>query len=123
MAMHDNTLKSVHLEMSGNSAVAVVVASEGYPEDTKTGQKLAPIPPQYMSNAFENGTFLFFGAVDSSENGIFTNGGRAATVVGVDKNILLANSRVYKSIDMVSFDGSWYRSDIGVKFFESVTEA
>ncbi|MBQ4501385.1 MAG: phosphoribosylamine--glycine ligase, partial [Spirochaetales bacterium] len=51
------------------------------------------------------------------------NGGRAATVVGVDKNILLANSRVYKSIDMVSFDGSWYRSDIGVKFFESVTEA
>ena len=123
MAMHDNTLKSVRLEMSGNSAVAVVIASEGYPEDTRTGQKLAPIPPQYMSNAFENGTFLFFGAVESRESGIFTNGGRAATVVGVDKNILLANSRVYKSIDMVSFDGSWYRSDIGVKFFESVTEA
>ncbi len=120
-AMHNNTLKSVNLETTDSSAVAVVIASEGYPEETRTGQKLSSIPPQYMANSFEDGSFLFFGAVESRKDGIFTTGGRAATVVGVDKNIILANSRVYNSIDLVNFDGSWYRSDIGVKFFESVT--
>ena len=122
-AMHNNTLKQVALETSDSSAVAVVIASEGYPEETRTGQKLAAVPPQYMANSFEGNTFLFFGAVESRKDGIFTTGGRAATVVGVDRNIILANSRVYDSIDLVNFDGSWYRSDIGVKFFESEAEA
>ena len=122
-AMHNNTLKQVVLETTDSSAVAVVIASEGYPEETKTGSKLATVPPQYMANSFEGGTFLFFGAVESRKDGIYTTGGRAATVVGVDRNIILANSRVYDSIDLVNFDGSWYRSDIGVKFFESEAEA
>ncbi|MBR4426583.1 MAG: hypothetical protein IKS77_02675, partial [Spirochaetales bacterium] len=70
----------------------------------------------------DNGLLLFFGAVESKGNGIFTTGGRAATIVGVDKNIMLANAKVYKNIDLVSFDGSWFRSDIGLKFFETVTK-
>ena len=121
-AMHNNTLKQVKLETTGKSAVAVVIASEGYPLDTKVGQVLSPIPPQYMSNAIDNGTYLFFGAVESKDGSIRTNGGRAATIVGVDDNIMHANSRAYKSIDLVSFDGSWYRSDIGLKFFINSTD-
>ena len=122
LAMRNNTLKSIELKTSGKSAVAVVIASEGYPLDTVTGRKLSAVPPQYMSNAIDTGTYLFFGAVESKNNAIYTNGGRAATVVGVDDNIMLANSRAYKSIDLVSFDGSWYRSDIGVKFFMNATD-
>ena len=121
-AMHNNTLRQVKLETTGKSAVAVVIASEGYPLDTKVGQILSPIPPQYMSNAIDNGTYLFFGAVESKNGNIYTNGGRAATVVGVDDNIMHANSRAYGSIDLVSFDGSWYRSDIGLKFFINSTD-
>ncbi len=123
IAMRNNTLKSIKLEMTGNSAVGVVIASEGYPENTQVGQKLSEIPPQYLSNAIDNGTLIFFGAVQTKGNGIYTTGGRAATIVGVDKNITMANSKVYDSIDLVSFDGSWFRSDIGRKFFETVTEA
>lgn len=121
-AMHNNTLKQVKLETTGKSAVAVVIASEGYPLDTKVGKILSPIPPQYMSNAIDNGTYLFFGAVESKNGNIYTNGGRAATIVGVDDNIMHANSRAYKSIDLVCFDGSWYRSDIGLKFFINSTD-
>lgn len=121
MAMKDNTLKDIKRELNGKSAVAVVIASDGYPEDTKVGQKLNEIPPHYMSNAIDNGTLLFFGAVESREDGIYTTGGRAATIVGVDKNIMMANSKAYNAIDLVSFDGSWHRSDIGVKFFENMT--
>ncbi len=123
LAMKNNTLKDIKRETTGKSAVAVVIASEGYPEDTQTGQKLCEIPPQYMRNAIDNGTYLFFGAVESRADGIYTTGGRAATIVGVDKNIILANSKAYQSIDLVSFDGSWFRSDIGVKFFENMTNS
>ena len=122
IAMKNNTLKHIRPETTGDSAVAVVIASEGYPGNPEVGKVLREIPQQYASNAINNGTFIFFGAVEQRKNGIYTTGGRAATIVGVDRNIMLANSKVYKSIDRVSFDGSWFRSDIGLKFFETVSE-
>lgn len=122
IAMKNNTLKYIQPETTGGSAVAVVIASEGYPENPVVGKVLREIPQQYASNAINTGTYIFFGAVEQRKDRIYTTGGRAATVVGVDRNIMLANSRVYNSIDLVSFDGSWFRSDIGVKFFETVSE-
>jgi phosphoribosylamine--glycine ligase len=122
IAMKNNTLKYIQPETTGGSAVAVVIASEGYPENPVVGKVLREIPQQYASNAINTGTYIFFGAVEQKKDRIYTTGGRAATVVGVDKNIMLANSKVYNSIDLVSFDGSWFRSDIGVKFFETVSE-
>ena len=122
IAMKNNTLKYIQPETTGGSAVAVVIASEGYPENPVVGKVLREIPQQYASNAINTGTYIFFGAVEQRKDRIYTTGGRAATVVGVDKNIMLANSKVYNSIDLVSFDGSWFRSDIGVKFFETVSE-
>ncbi len=122
LAMKNNTLKDIKRELNGKSSVAVVIASDGYPEDTKVGQRLSDIPPQYMSNAIDNGTLLFFGAVESRKDGIYTTGGRAATIVGVDTNIMQANTKAYEAIDLVSFDGSWHRSDIGVKFFENMVD-
>ncbi|MBP5756996.1 MAG: phosphoribosylamine--glycine ligase [Spirochaetales bacterium] len=126
-AMRNNTLKNITLQTTGNSTVAVVIASEGYPENSEVGKVLWEMPQHYLINSINNGTLIFFGAVEQRNDGllnsgIFTTGGRAATIVGVDKNIMQANSRVYKSIDLVSFDGSWFRSDIGNKFFETVTE-
>lgn len=121
IAMQNNTLKQVEPKTSGKSSVSVVIASEGYPENTVTGMKLEPVSPQYMNNAIDNGTYVFFGAVTETGGAIVTNGGRAATVVGVDSNIMMANSKVYNMIDGVSFDGSWYRSDIGDKFFDSAS--
>lgn len=118
-AMQNNTLEKIVPETSGQSAVSVVIASEGYPDSTVTGVALAPIAPQHMSNAINNGVYVFFGAVEKKDTHIVTNGGRAATIVGVDKNIMLANAKAYNAIDTIRFDGSWYRTDIGDKFFEN----
>ena len=120
MAMQNNTLKQVEPITSNESSVCVVIASEGYPNDTKTGMKLAPIPPKFLGNCYDDGTYLFFGAVQRKEDGeIYTTGGRAATIVGVGQNIIQANSMAYKAIDTVTFDGAWHREDIGNKFFEN----
>ncbi len=52
-------------------------------------------------------------------NHIKTNGGRCFTIVGRGKNIKSANEKVYRYIDSIKIDGSWYRKDIGYKFFLS----
>ncbi len=118
IAMQNNTLKQIEPVTSEQSSVCVVIASEGYPNDTKTGMKLAPVAPKFLGNYYNNGCYVFFGAVQQKEDGnIYTTGGRAATIVGVGPNIIEANSMAYKSIDAITFDGSWYREDIGNKFF------
>jgi len=48
-----------------------------------------------------------------------TVGGRNVTVVGVGHNIIAANKQAYTYIDNVKFEDSWYRNDIGNKFFEN----
>lgn len=124
IAMQKNTLKKIEPKTTGQSSVCVVIASEGYPNDTKIGEKLAPVNPKDLGNYIDDGVFVFFGAVSRKANGnIYTTGGRAATLVGVGNNIIEANSKAYGAIDAVQFDGSWYREDIGNKFFESAIES
>jgi phosphoribosylamine---glycine ligase len=123
IAMQNNTIKQVEPVTSEQSSVCVVVASEGYPNDTKTGMKLAPVSPKFLSNSYNDGAYVFFGAVQQNNDGeIYTTGGRAATIVGVGQNIIEANSMAYGAIDSITFDGSWYREDIGNKFFENSTK-
>jgi phosphoribosylamine-glycine ligase len=47
------------------------------------------------------------------------HGGRNVTIVGIGKNIIQANKQAYEYIHNVRFEGAWYRSDIGNKFFEN----
>ncbi len=124
IAMQENTLKKVEPKTTGQSSVCVVIASEGYPNSTKIDEKLAPVNPKDLGNYIDDGVFVFFGAVSKKANGnIYTTGGRAATLVGVGNNIIEANSKAYGAIGAVQFDGSWYREDIGNKFFESAIES
>ena len=57
---------------------------------------------------------IIFHAGTKEENGkVVTSGGRVLGVVGLDSDIKGAISKVYKEIDKVSFDGVYYRNDIG----------
>ncbi|HAF86488.1 MAG TPA: phosphoribosylamine--glycine ligase, partial [Sphaerochaeta sp.] len=116
-AMKEDTLSTFTLEVSTNSAVALVVASEGYPEDPVVGKELKPIPAALMSNAFMGSPFYFFGGVHSDNGTLVTDGGRCVTVVGIGYNIMDANKNAYKGVKHISFPGAWYRPDIGDSFF------
>jgi len=45
-----------------------------------------------------------------------TGGGRCFTAVGMGGDLEEASSRAYAAADAVSFDGAWFRRDIGRKF-------
>ncbi|HOE88727.1 MAG: Phosphoribosylamine--glycine ligase [Spirochaetes bacterium ADurb.Bin315] len=118
-AMKKDTLGSLKLCCSSNSAVALVVASEGYPQKPVTGKILNPIPAALLLNAFEGAPRYFFGGVQKRGNDLVTTGGRNVTVVGIDYNIMSANKRAYQGVVHVQFENAWYRQDIGNKFFEN----
>ena len=116
--MKNDTISSSELEVNDQTTVSVVVASKGYPENPEIDKTLASISPIDKYNLDNSVPLLFFGAVKENNEIISTTGGRCVTVVGRGSNIINANSKVYKSINKIKFCGSWYRKDIGNKFFE-----
>jgi phosphoribosylamine--glycine ligase len=57
---------------------------------------------------------IFYAGAINQNNQIETNGGRVLSVVGIDKNIEKARTKVYKDITKVNFNRSHYRKDIGL---------
>lgn len=118
-AMKNDTLSSLNLEVSSKSSVALVIASEGYPGNPVTGKELDPVPAAFLLNAFDGTPLYFFGRVNAKDGKLVTTGGRCVTVVGLGYNIMNANKNAYKGAKYINFPGSWYRSDIGDRFFEN----
>ncbi|MBO4388103.1 MAG: phosphoribosylamine--glycine ligase [Spirochaetales bacterium] len=118
-AIKTDSLGSCTLQTTGKSTVCVVIASEGYPENPVTGKTVNPIPSQKKYNVSRENPYIFFGAVKEQDGVMVTTGGRCASIVGHGQNIIQANSMAYAHIGDVTFEGSWYRSDIGNKFFEN----
>ena len=123
-AMQENTLSCVRLDTCQLSAVSVVVASEGYPQKPKKGLRFRSAAGAAPDNRLERAPLVFMGAVGRDSKGsLITTGGRTATVVALGTNITEANSAVYRAVRGISFKGSWYREDIGNKFFTSTVES
>ena len=119
-AMKEDRISEQELEVSNESTVAVVIASEGYPMNPITNRKIEPVNPLVIHNSFDTLPLVFTGAVLGEESDILkTSGGRNFTFVGRGINIKAANENVYRYIDKIKFSGAWYRNDIGTKFFSS----
>jgi phosphoribosylamine--glycine ligase len=95
------------LEWSEDSAVTVVLASEGYPTDPKVGEAITGIQTNENSYVFHAGTELRDGVLHSS-------GGRVLTVTGLGSDLTQARDAAYRTISRISLPGSHYRSDIAL---------
>jgi len=87
-----------------------VLAAPGYPGTVKTGDAIdgldAPLPPQ---------TKVFHAATHEQDGRIVTGGGRVLTVCALGRDIEQARTRAYAAAAKISFDGMFYRRDIGYR--------
>ena len=95
------------LQWSDDSAVTVVLASEGYPADPKIGVAITGIQTNKSSYVFHAGTQMRDGVLHSS-------GGRVLTVTGLGSDLTQARDGAYRTISRISLPGSHYRSDIAL---------
>jgi len=99
------------IEYSGGSAVCVVAASLGYPDEYEKGFEIIG-----LDNLPEK--IIVFHAGTKEENGkIVTNGGRVLGVTAVNPKNELSSTRdmVYKAISKINFGNMYFRNDIGNK--------
>jgi phosphoribosylamine--glycine ligase len=94
------------LNWSNESAVTVVVASEGYPESPKVGAHIDL--PTCMDATF------YHAGVSHSKDGLVTSGGRVLTVTGLGRNLKEAREKVYGTLPLILCENSFYRSDIAL---------
>lgn len=87
-------------------ALCVVLASKGYPGDLLTDQRIS-------FSSLDDDILLFSGGTSSQEGVLVNSGGRVFSMVGLADNFTEARKKVYSNIDKVSFEGVWYRKDIG----------
>ena len=96
------------LTWSKESAVTVVLASAGYPQDPQVGREISGISEIDKTRIFHGGTTVSGGRLLSS-------GGRVLAVTGLGSNLASARARSYEAISKVSLAGGHYRKDIALK--------
>jgi phosphoribosylamine--glycine ligase len=98
------------LEWRDDAAVTVVVASEGYPADPRSGD---PILGVVQAEALDDVHVLHAGT--SQKDGVLLSaGGRVLSVVGVGADLMAARAAAYAGVDLISLPGSHHRSDIAL---------
>ena len=87
-------------------ATTVMLVSGGYPESYEKGKVISGL------EKVEN-SILFHAGTRKEENKVITNGGRVMTITSFGRNIEEALSKSFDNAEKVTFDGKYYRKDIG----------
>jgi len=102
----EGTLETKTIEIDPRSAATVMLVSGGYPGSYEKGKVIAGLEQMDGSIAFHAGTTFKDGKV-------CTDGGRVIAVSSYGQNMNDALACSYKNAAKLSFDGMYYRKDLG----------
>ena len=106
VATTHQTLNTVSLQISPQTAATVVMVSEGYPGSYEKGKAITGLPEATDALIFHAGT-------KPSERQVLTNGGRVLAITALADNLPLALSKSYEAVQHIQWEGLYYRKDIG----------
>jgi len=108
MAVINRTLDKIKIEWTNDACVGVVMSSEGYPGEPKTGREITGLKD------IDKDIMIFHAGTEIKDKILVTAGGRVLTVVAKGKTIAEAREKVYDNISRIHFDGCHYRRDIAL---------
>jgi phosphoribosylamine--glycine ligase len=94
------------MDCDERTALTVVLVSGGYPGDYKKGT------PVYNTEKVD-GSLLFHSGTDVKNDQVVTNGGRVFAVTSFGADIISARNQSLKNAAAVTYEGKYYRKDIG----------
>ena len=105
----EGKLNGANPEWDRRTALGVVLAAHGYPEEPRKGDRIEGLPkPDADCKLFHSGTRL-------EGKAPVTNGGRVLCVTALGDSVKMARARAYEAVDRVRFDGMQFRKDIGYR--------
>ena len=108
LAVSEKRLDCVKIEWNDKSAVCVVMASGGYPQNYKKGEVIEIGQLDDNVTVFHAGTKLL-------EGKLVTDGGRVLGVTAIADSMEQARVLAYDNIERIIFNNAHYRKDIGIK--------
>ncbi len=108
----DGKLDLIEAQWDRRTALAVVLAAEGYPDNPRKGDVINGLPAETEPcKVFHAGTVL-------QDGQIVTNGGRVLAVTTLGDSVKIAQKRAYEAVTGIRFAGMHYRKDIGWRAIE-----
>ncbi len=95
------------IETDPDFAMTVVMVSGGYPGDYEKGKVIHGLGQAADALIFQAGT-------KNQQTEIVTDGGRVLAVTGRGSKLAQASANAYKTVATLSWDGAYFRRDIGV---------
>ncbi|NKB64614.1 MAG: phosphoribosylamine--glycine ligase [Gammaproteobacteria bacterium] len=119
LAAIDGRLNREKAVWDDRPALGVVLASEGYPGSYKKGLVISGLDTQLSNSSSDESSGitgkLFHAGTDVQSGNIITAGGRVICSTALGGSLLEAQKAAYALAESVSWDGCWYRRDIGFK--------
>ena len=109
IAAINDDLESYSIEWTKKHSCGVVIASNGYPENYESNKEI-----KIDVNDNKNSK-LFHAGTKYEDDKILTSGGRVFCATALGDDLKEAQQNAYNLVSKVSFDGAFYRRDIGYK--------
>ncbi len=103
----ERNLDQFELQWDRRTALGVVLAAQGYPQQPRSGDRIRGLPA-----AGPDLTVFHAGTVRHADE-LLTAGGRVLCVTALADNVRQAQQRAYEVVRKIQFDGMQYRGDIG----------
>ncbi len=101
------TLDRVEAHWDRRSALGVVLAAQGYPDEPRKGDRVEGLPQP------SDDCRVFHAATRLEGKSVLTNGGRVLCVTALGHSVKMARGRAYEAVERIRFEGMQYRKDIG----------
>jgi phosphoribosylamine--glycine ligase len=105
-------LRADLVDFSDGWSVCVILASAGYPETSRNGDKIAGLEKISEARIYHSGTR------QTAEGAWETQGGRVLAVVAGAANRETAVAQAHAAADLIAFDGLQRRRDVGILNFD-----
>jgi phosphoribosylamine--glycine ligase len=106
VAVANEKLDEIEIEIDSRSATTIMLVSGGYPEDYEKGKVILGIENVQDALVFHAGT--------KTENGkVVSNGGRVLAITSFGNGYEEAIKKSYQNIEKLHFDKMYFRKDIG----------
>lgn len=109
-AIHNQTLDKLLIEWKEGSSACVILAAENYPKTPKKGDIIKGLD---VANKHENVVVFHAGTSKNEKGEYITSGGRVLAVTAIASTLSNAIHRAYKAVNEISWDGMYFRRDIG----------
>lgn len=106
----DQNLESIETQWDDRSALGVVLAAGGYPNDYNKGDIISGLP---TNNSMDSK--VFHAGTAEKDNNIVTSGGRVLCACALGKDIAEAQKKAYQLTEQIKWENVFYRTDIGFK--------